>query len=212
MAELYGESPLNSRTHVLEGSSAPHAVRLSEIAFTTQVGLRVDPKSSAAERISTAIGGMLPNQPDSAVHTDDLLVLALGPDEWLLIGREGTASALQSTLTTALGDDHGAVVDVSAQRTIIEVSGPKARDLLNQGCALDLHPRVFGENRCAQTLLARTGVTLVCRDARLPSFWLLVRSSFARYTADWLADAATEHTATAPATAGRAATDYAACS
>lgn len=210
MAELYGESPLVSRTQVLDESSAPQAVRLTEIAFKTQIGLRVDPKSPAAERISTAIGGMLPNQPE-AVHTGDLLVLALGPDEWLLIGSEGTASSLQDLLTTALGDDHGAVVDVSAHRTIIEVSGPKARDLLNQGCALDLHPRSFGENRCAQTLLARTGVTLVCRDAALPSFWLLVRSSFARYAADWLADAATEHTATAPAEI-RAASDYAACS
>lgn len=211
MAELSGESPLVSRTHVLGQNSAPHAVRLTEIAFKTQVGLRVDPKSSAAERISTAIGGMLPNQPDSAVQTGELLVLALGPDEWLLVGREGTAPLVQDTLTTALGEDHGAVVDVSAQRTIIEVSGPKARELLNQGCALDLHPRAFGENRCAQTLLARAGVTVVCRDAELPSFWLLVRSSFARYTADWLADAATEFTAT-HAAAGHTATDYAACS
>lgn len=210
MAELYGESPLVSRTHVLDENSVPQAVRLTEITFKAQIGLRVDPKSSAAERISTAIGGMLPNQPDS-VHTGDLLVLALGPDEWLLIGHEGSAESIQNTLTTTLGDDHGSVVDVSAQRTIIEVSGPKARDLLNQGCALDLHPRSFGENRCAQTLLARTGVTVICRNAELPSYWLLVRSSFARYTADWLVDAATEYTATTPA-GGRTATDYAACS
>ncbi|MBE9375413.1 sarcosine oxidase subunit gamma [Saccharopolyspora sp. HNM0983] len=212
MAELYGESPLTSRTHALDRDSAPQAVRLTEIAFTPQIGLRVDPKSSAAERISTAIGAMLPHQPDSAVHTGDLLVLALGPDEWLLVGREGTAGALQATLTAALGEDHGAVVDVSAQRTIIGVSGPMSRDLLNQGCALDLHPRAFGEGRCAQTLLARTGVVVVCRDAELPSFWLLVRSSFARYTADWLADAATEYRTTVPAAPGAAANDYAVCS
>src|SRR5690606_33575136 len=56
----------------------------------------------------------------------------------------------------------------------------------------DLHRRSFTAGQCAQTLLARAGVVLVCRDAEQPSFWIFVRASFARYLADWLADAAAE--------------------
>ncbi|MEB3371214.1 sarcosine oxidase subunit gamma [Saccharopolyspora mangrovi] len=193
MAELYGESPLAAHAEELAGSSVPGQLRLSEVAFTAQVTLRVDPKSPAAERIGTALGAMLPNQAGQVARTERLLVAWLGPDEWLLIGPEGEADQLQTTLTQALGDEHGAVVDVSAHRTIIEVSGLRAPELLAKGCALDLHRRNFGPDRCAQTLLARAGVLLLCREAEPPSYWIFVRASFARYLADWLRDAAAEY-------------------
>ncbi|RRO14151.1 sarcosine oxidase subunit gamma [Saccharopolyspora rhizosphaerae] len=193
MAEPYGESPLAARAEALADAAAPGALRLSEVAFTAQVSLRVDPKSPAAERIGTALGAMLPNQAGQVARTERVLVAWLGPDEWLLVGPEGSAGQLQATLTDALGEEHGAVVDVSAHRTIIEVSGPKAPELLAKGCALDLHRRSFGPDQCAQTLLARAGVLLLCREADPPHYWIFVRASFARYLADWLCDAAAEH-------------------
>ncbi|GAA2361451.1 sarcosine oxidase subunit gamma [Saccharopolyspora halophila] len=193
MAELYGESPLAARAEALADSSVPGELRISEIAFTAQIALRVDPKSSAAERIGTAIGAMLPNQPGQVARTGNLQVLWLGPDEWLLVGSEGSGEQIQATLVEALGEEHGSVADVSGHRTIVEVSGPKSRELLAKGCALDLHRRAFTSDQCAQTLLARAGVVLLCRDHERPSYWIFVRSSFARYLADWLTDAATEY-------------------
>ena len=193
MAELYGESPLATRTDALVDASVPGALRLSERAFATQIALRVDPKSPAAERIGTAVGVMLPNQPGQVARTEQVQVLWLGPDEWLLIAPEGTGAQLQATVVQALGEEHGSVVDVSGHRTIIEITGPKTRELLAKGCALDLHRRSFAADQCAQTMLARAGVVLVCRDAERPTFWILVRASFARYLADWLTDAAAEY-------------------
>jgi sarcosine oxidase, subunit gamma len=81
-------------------------------------------------------------------------------------------------------------VDVSAQRTTLLVGGPRARDLLAHGCALDLHPSVFGPGSCAQTMLARAQVVLLSQQE---GFLVLVRSSFAAYLAEWLLDAATEY-------------------
>jgi sarcosine oxidase, subunit gamma len=192
MAEIYGESPLVSHAEVLAQRSAPDAVHIAEVPFRTQIALRVDPKSPAAERIGTALGAMLPHQPGDVVHAGNVLVLWLGPDEWLLVGSEG-GEAIQDTVTAAAAGEHAAVVDISAHRTILEVSGPKARELLNKGCALDLHPRSFEAGRCAQTMLAHAGVILLCRDAAQPRFWVFVRSSFSRYLADWLCDAAAEY-------------------
>ncbi|MBA8824026.1 sarcosine oxidase subunit gamma [Saccharopolyspora lacisalsi] len=193
MAEPYAESPLATYTDVLERSSVRGQLRIAEEPFLAQVTVRVDPKSPAAERVGTALGGMLPNQSGEVVLAGDLTVLWLGPDEWLVVGPEGRDRDVQERVTAALDGEHGAVVDVSANRTVLSVTGPRARDLLNKGCALDLHPRAFESNRCAQTMLARAGVILVRRDAEAPSFWLLVRSSFARYLADWLVDAAEEY-------------------
>ena len=95
------------------------------------------------------------------------------------------------------GDEPVSVTDVSAQRTTLLVTGPRAHDLLAHGCPLDLHPRTFGPGRCAQTTLGRTQIVLVARDEPRAGFWVLVRSSFAGYLTDWLLDAATEYVATA---------------
>jgi sarcosine oxidase subunit gamma len=189
MAETRAESPLATQAHRL-ATATPARLRVREIAFTTQLNLRVDPKSTAAGRIGSAIGVMLPHQPGEVAGTGELSVLWLGPDEWLLVSPAGSAARLRYTLEEALDEEFGAVTDVSAQRTIIELSGPSAREVLAKGCAIDLHPRSFRSAQCAQTLLARAQIILVCRDSGTRCFWLMVRSSFARYMADWLTDAA----------------------
>jgi sarcosine oxidase, subunit alpha len=96
--------------------------------------------------------------------------LRLGPDWWL-----------------ALGPADG--VDVSAQRTTLELRGPRARDVLMTGCPLNLD--ALGVGACAQTLLGQAQVILY-RTAP-DTYRVLVRASFARYLADWLLDAMVEH-------------------
>ncbi|MFC0865935.1 sarcosine oxidase subunit gamma [Sphaerimonospora cavernae] len=191
-------SPLAGFAAGFEAASAGGALRLAEIPFLTQLNLRVDPKSPAAERIGRALGTALPVEPGSAVRSGDLTVLWLGPDEWLVLGPDDGESGAggvgpHDRLVEAAGsaDGHVSVVDVSAQRTTLVLAGARARDVLAHGCALDLHPRVFGPGRCAQTLLARAQVVLVARET--DEFWVLCRSSFAGYVAEWLLDAAAEH-------------------
>ena len=93
-------------------------------------------------------------------------------------------------LRSAAGSEHASVVDVSAQRTTLLLGGPRVRDLLALGCAVDLHPRSFAGGDCVQTLLALTGVTILVRDDAASDFLVLVRASFAGYLAAWLTDAA----------------------
>ncbi|MGW1627306.1 sarcosine oxidase subunit gamma [Streptomyces sp. NPDC002172] len=175
--------------------SSKGAVRLAELPFLAQVNVRLDAKSPVADAVGLALGLQLPLEPDTVVHAGETTAVWLGPDEWLVVGPPGTERDLESRIRTAAGDEPGAVTvtDVSAQRTALLVGGPRARDLLAHGCALDLHPRAFGPGRCAQTTLARTQVVLVARDETRAGFWVLVRSSFAGYLVDWLLDAAVEY-------------------
>jgi len=152
---------------------------LREIALDRQVDLRVDPVDPAATRIGELLGTPLPVVPNTGSET----VLWLGPDQWLVFG------ASEEQLRVALGDTAGSVVDVSANRVAFELSGPGARDVLEQGCGIDLHPRAFGPGRCAQTMLARANVVLHQVDAA-PTYRILVRPSFAGYLRSWLRDAA----------------------
>jgi sarcosine oxidase subunit gamma len=103
------------------------------------------------------------------------------------VGAPEERPGLESELREALGYDLGAVVDVSAQRTVIELSGPDSRDVLMQGCSIDVHPRVFHEGRCAQTMLAQAQVILL--PVNPEAYWVLVRSSVTGYMEAWLRDA-----------------------
>ena len=186
----------------LEGWNAafarlPGSVRITETPFLTQLNLRVDPGGPSVAAVGKALGGELPAEPCTASRSGvprigDVEVLWLGPDEWLVLAEPGRQRELQDLLRTAIGDSRGAVVDVSAQRTALSLSGPSAREVLARGCAIDLDPRVAPAGTCVQTLLARAGVTIVVRDERASEFLLLVRASFAQYLAAWLVDACTE--------------------
>ncbi|MEU6069648.1 MULTISPECIES: sarcosine oxidase subunit gamma [Streptomyces] len=188
-------SPLASAAHRLAAvtRSSGGAIRLAELPFLAQVNVRLDAKGPAADAVGLALGLQLPLEPNTVVRTGELTVLWLGPDEWLVVGRPGTRRDLEGRIRSAAGDEPVSVSDVSAQRTTLLVTGPRARDLLSHGCALDLHPRAFGPGRCAQTTLARSQVVLVARDEARAGFWVLVRASFATYLSDWLLDAATEY-------------------
>jgi len=148
----------------------------------TQVGLRADPAGAAARRLG------LPLEPDTVASDRDRRILWLGPDEWLVVAAPEGGPLLEAELREALGDELGAVVDVSAQRTAIELFGPDTLDVLGQGCSIDLHPDVFREGRCFQTMLARAQVILLPVDSQ--ACWIFVRASFAEYVLAWLRDAA----------------------
>ncbi|GIH98614.1 2Fe-2S iron-sulfur cluster-binding protein [Planobispora takensis] len=124
--------------------------------------------------------------------------LRLGPGWWLAVedpqtGAGGTAHIGMSAPGTGTEDarpdgspgEDG--VDVSAQRTVVELAGPRVRDVLMTGCPIDLHPAVFGVGAHTQTLLARAQVVL--HRAGPEVYRVFVRSSFAGYLAEWLLDA-----------------------
>ncbi len=164
-----------------------------DVPFLTQLDVRLDPRDDTTmTAVAAALGFTLPFVPNTVAGSGDVSGLWLGPDEWLVVGSPDAGAALDTRLHRAL--EHAdasavAVVDVSANRTTIELAGSSARALLETGCPVDLHPRAFGPGRCAQTLLARANV-IVWQTTDEPRYRLLVRPSFAAYVAAWLVDAA----------------------
>jgi len=152
-----------------------------------QVNVRAS--GEVAARVGQALGIALPMEPNTVATVGPRSILWLGPDEWLVVDSERSAAEIEAHVRAALAPDWGSVVDVSANRTIVELTGPRARDVLARGCSLDLHPRRFGPGRCAQTLLAKAAVILWQTD-EAPTFKVFVRASFAAHLERWLADAA----------------------
>lgn len=178
-AEWLDRDPLDPRAPELARVAEATAGRitLEHVPFLAQVSLRIDP--SLAERAPYP----LPLEPNTAWEDGPRAVLWLGPDEWLMLGPRHAGTEMVDELDAAFDGEHTSVVDVSANRVVIELGGPSRHELLASGCPLDLHPRSWHTGMCAQTLFAKTQVTLYERD---DATRMLVRPSFAGYLVDRL--------------------------
>jgi sarcosine oxidase subunit gamma len=171
------------------------AVMLAVEPPATHVVFRGEPSDEVLRAVRAATGVDLPIEPNR-VATGGQDALAdracwLGPDEWLLVAPLERRTRLVAALEAARGGRHLSVVDVSAGRCSIVLSGPGSRALLATGCGLDLDPRVHGRGSCAQTALARAAV-LIEVVGEGEAYRITLQPSFARYLAGWLIDAASE--------------------
>ena len=154
--------------------------------------LRGNGASTAFRKAVVAVLGVEPAiEPLTAVSKRGVSMLWLGPDEWLVASPERRVERIERDLRDALRPQHAAVTDISHSRTILSLSGPAAPAVLAKGCPLDLHPRVFGPGRCAQSRLARCQV-LIHQTTAAPVFEIHVQRSFAQYAWTWLMDAGEE--------------------
>ncbi len=149
-----------------------------------QINLRA--RGEAARQVASILHADL-EAPNRVVTASSGECYWLGPEEWLWVGSAAERGSLLGALEGAIGPDDGAAVDVSASRVVLDLSGISARDVLATCCALDLHPRVFGPGRCAQTLIAKAPVLLHQVDST-PTFRLLVRPSLVSYVVSWILD------------------------
>ena len=170
---------------------------MAERPHRCQINLRGsagDPAFTAA--LHSVTGLVLPANANSFTTEGEFSCLWLGPDEWLIVGPGGGEVEITQRLRAALGSVHAAVTDVSEARTTILVAGASARDLLAKGTSIDLHPRVFGPGRCAQTGFAGANVILRQLDddaSRGPTFEILTLNSFAEHLWLWLEGACREY-------------------
>lgn len=176
------KSPLDGATH-----GRDNAVLLKEVPFTPGYDVRVDPASPAYGLVCEALGLRLPTRVGRTAASDDLTAMAIGPDWWLVTGTRDVAALLEPLRA----EHHLSVVDVSAQRTTIELCGPHALDVLEHLWEQDLRPEHFPVGRCAQGILAKTPVILWHCDT--DCYCLFVRSSFARHAWQALTDATVEY-------------------
>ncbi|QLC72711.1 sarcosine oxidase subunit gamma family protein [Pseudomonas sp. LPB0260] len=146
--------------------------------------------SNFAGAVHKAIGLELPVAL-TLVASGETSLQWLAPDEWLLIVPSGEEFATEQKLRAALEGQHFSIVNVSGGQTIVELSGPKVRELLMKSSSYDVHPSNFPVGKAVGTVFAKS--QLVIRHTAEDTWELLVRRSFADYIWLWLQDASAEY-------------------
>lgn len=161
------------------------SLTLSELPFTRQLELRRRVRGAAY-----LANVPLPLEPNRVTAMREVRTLWLAPGEWLITVPDGAVPELPARLARALEGGRAILTDLSSSRAVIAIAGDRARDLLEKGCGLDLHPRAFVPGHCAQTVFA--GVPVILDQTGAAAYRLFVRRSTARWLTEWLIDAAKE--------------------
>ncbi len=159
-----------------------HTVRLTPATPASRISLRV--RAADVPALSKALGLDLPTKPKTFATAGDRTAVWLGPDEWLVIDRDGTDLVAAAAASGAL---HSAT-DVSHRNTAVIVSGPNAEEALNSGCPQNLSLAAFPVGTGTRTVFGKAEVVLlrVAEDTFRVECW----RSFSDYVFGLLAEGA----------------------
>jgi sarcosine oxidase subunit gamma len=116
-------------------------------------------------------------------------ILALGPDQWLIMDDDKSSDDFLSELHSRYTGKTVVCADHSHAWSILRLSGSRAEKCLSRLCPVDLHPGVFGKSDLIQTNMA--GIYILCtRTAgQDDSFDLYMSHSYSRSFFEILRDA-----------------------
>lgn len=164
-------------------------VSIALLADATRFSVRG--KDAAIAAIGQALGLGFPREACRSATAGETAALWLGPDEWLLIAPDGSAEALEATMSQAAGRAPASLVDISDRQRGIEVAGPRAAEALAAFNPLDLDESAFPVGMCTRTVLGKAEIVLwrVAPDR----FRIEVWRSFAPYVLGCLDEATREY-------------------
>ncbi|HSB92364.1 MAG TPA: sarcosine oxidase subunit gamma family protein [Flavitalea sp.] len=168
------------------------AVSIRELPGSHTTDLRVLPTTQTRFAIEDSLGFTLPGTLGQAVQIPgdgEAYALCLAPDWWLIVGHPEAEEKFSPLRLTE--NHHFSSVDVSGQRTAIELEGPNAQAVLAHLWEQDLREKNFPIGSVSQGLMAKAPVILwYIAPFR---YIILVRSSFALHLWKALVDSAKEH-------------------
>ena len=173
-----------SRRSVLAGLSLPSK---AGVAAVSDPGVFARFVYRGAPELFPAVFGIALPTPMRAHAEGARAALWLGPDEWLLLVPDGDGSTVGVMLVDALAGHAASLVDVGHRQVGLTVTGPRAADLINAGCPLDLDLAAFPVGMCTRTILAKVEIILwrTADDA----FRIEVARSLAPYVVELLREA-----------------------
>ena len=140
--------------------------------------------------VADAYGIDLPDT-SRAVAGPGVTFIGYGPGQWLAVSESLGAESLARDLGQKL-KGLASISDQSGGRTVLRISGPRARDVLAKGLPIDLDPRAFPLGSAATSTISLMGVQLWQTDdtrsydialfrSVSESFWRWLTASAAEY-------------------------------
>jgi methylglutamate dehydrogenase subunit D len=147
------------------------------------VSLAARPQLPLAETVERLFAIPLP-APGHSSETNDLAFVSTSPNRWLALSlRQSLYADLLDPLASL-----ASIIDLTDSLSLLRLSGPGARDVLQKGAPIDLHPRAMHAGMAASTLIAHITV-LIWQRTDAPTYDIACPSSSTASFRSWLAGA-----------------------
>ena len=168
-----------------------NGVRIEEKALSGKINIRG--KSSDKEfmkNIGSALNLVLPIEPNVRIFNNNISIMWLGPNEWLVITPENEKDGIISLLKSNLNPQKTAITDVSFNRTILRLEGKKVFTLLSKFLVANLEKILKTNFSVAQSIFIKIPVLFVRNntDEEPTSLDLHLNRSHTKYVYELLVD------------------------
>ncbi len=166
---------------------------LRDVSVLSKVVVRADPDTAAAERMGVPFG--------AARVQDEVLIVGQRPTEWTLIGPALAVGTLVSAIDRT---GHVSTIDHTHSRSLFQLSGADAPQMLEKVCALDWSDAMTPNGAVVSASVAKVTCDIVRKDRGATRAYLLATDrSFGQYLFDALLDGGLEFGIGAETLAGR---------
>ena len=143
--------------------------------------LNVDEKKLKIDEIS------LPD-PLKTTFNKETRILWMGPNNWLVVSKKLN---LMKFITTLFDDNNFAITDLSHSKTIIEIEGDLADEVIKKGCPLNIND--LGKGDCANSSFHGITITIDFLSYDSKKIRLLALRSFGESLYRSISDACLEY-------------------
>jgi len=154
-----------------------------------QVAAWKDQTDAVIATIEVAAGIKPSAEPCSAISSEDISAIWLGPARWLIVEKE--TRDLHAVIGADVTADMAAITDQSHSRCVLRLSGPQCRNVLRKGTTLDMDPGHFAPGDARTTSLFHMNALIHCLDDE--TFDIYVARSFGQSFYEVITHAAAEY-------------------
>ena len=164
---------------------------IEERGFVGKINLRG--KSADKEfmkNVGSVLDLVLPIEPNVKVSNNNIAIIWLSPNEWLIETPEKEAQEVLKLLKSTLNPQKTAVTDVSFNRTVLRLEGDHVFTLLSKYLVINLEKVLNTNYSVAQTIFIKIPILLIKNNAEndISSIDIHLNRSHAKYVYELLID------------------------
>ena len=139
-----------------------NGIYIEEKKLTGKINLRGESSDKEfMKNVGSVLDLVLPIEPNVRISNNNINIIWLGPNEWLIETPEAQTQKVFMLLRSSLNPQNTAVTDVSFNKTVLRLQGKDVLTLLSKFLVINLEEVLKNNHSVAQTIFIKIPILLI---------------------------------------------------